>query len=271
MKLNTNGKPKTLPAVHYNRSTEANYRRRMNFLIDEMHSSLLYWLRIAYAANEPAIVRIAQDLSPAKRLQKIMGRLARRWQKRFDEAAPKLAQYLAKATKDRSDSTMKTHLKDAGFTVKFQPTKAMIDAYDSVAAENVGLIKSIAQQHLAAVQGEVQRAVQTGWDLGPLSKSLEESFGVTKRRAAFIARDQASKANAVMVRVRQTELGIKWAEWAHSGGGRHPRPDHVAAGKQRLCYDVSKGALISGEYIFPGQLPGCRCVARPIIPGLEDG
>ena len=33
---------------------------------------------------------------------------------------------------------------------------------------------------------------------------------------------------AAMNRARQDELGIEKARWRHSGGGKHPRPTHVA-------------------------------------------
>ncbi|WP_257785984.1 hypothetical protein [Burkholderia ubonensis] len=41
---------------------------------------------------------------------------------------------------------------------------------------------------------------------------------MTKRRAAFIAHNQNSKATATITRVRQEGLGITEAIWLHSHG-----------------------------------------------------
>lgn len=111
------------------------------------------------------------------------------------------------------------------------------------------------------------RSVTTGRDLAQLTTDLQKEFGITQRRAAFIARDQNNKATASMNRARQDELGIAEAIWVHSGGGKHPRPHHVAANGKR--YNVKEGMLIDGEYIFPGEKPNCRCISKSVIPGFS--
>ena len=260
------GKEVILRPVRPNLGLEAKYRRKLDRLVQQMHDSLVYWLKAAYRANEPEISQ-AMDASPARTLQTAFRRLATRWQKRFDKAAPQLAAYFAKATKDRTDANMRGILKRAGFTVEFKMTAPMNDAYQAVIGEQVGLIKSIASQHLAEVEGLVMRSVQRGRDLGELATQLEERYGVTKRRAALISRDQNNKATATLTRVRQQGLGITEAVWQHSAGGRHPRPSHVAASGKR--YEIAKGMLIDGEYILPGEMINCRCISKAVVPGFD--
>jgi SPP1 gp7 family putative phage head morphogenesis protein len=159
-------------------------------------------------------------------------------------------------------------LRKAGMSVRFKMTAAMNDAYQAVRAENVNLIKSIAQQHLTQVETLVMQSVQQGRDLGALTQELTARYGVTKRRAAFIAKDQNNKATATMTRVRHLELGITQAKWLHSAGGKHPRPEHVAfSGK---VYQIANGHDFGdGEGpVWPGQPINCRCVAIPIVPGF---
>ncbi len=97
---------------------------------------------------------------------------------------------------------------------------------------------------------------------------MEETYGVTKRRAAFIARDQNNKATAVFERTRHVEIGVTEAIWLHSAGGKVPRPEHVAfSGKK---YDIRKGAYLEGKWTWPGVEINCRCVSKPVIPGFED-
>jgi SPP1 gp7 family putative phage head morphogenesis protein len=157
-------------------------------------------------------------------------------------------------------------LKKAGFTVKFKMTPAMRDIMQATISQQVSLIKSIPSQHFTNIEGLVMRSVQKGGDLAQLTKDLREQFGVTRRRAVIIARDQNNKATSSMTRARQDELGISEAIWVHSGAGKHPRPTHVAmSGK---TYDVRKGMWdpAVNRWIFPGEEINCRCISRSVIP-----
>lgn len=265
-------KPRTLSPVRPNLGLERAYQKRLDALITEMHASLLWWLRAALRRREPEIIALmAQDDSPAREIGAVFRRLARKWQRRFDQAAPDLAVYFATAMSDRSDKVLQNILKKGGFSVKFRQTRAVNDVLQATVQENVSLIKSIAQQHLGQVEGMVMRSVQHGRDLQHLVDGLENQLGVSKRRARLIARDQNNKATATIQRVRQAEVGIKEAVWVHSGGGREPRPSHAKAGRDRVRYDVSAGWFDPAEqrHIFPGELINCRCVSRPVVPGFS--
>lgn len=245
------------------------YQRRLDAEIDEMARSLLYWLKASYKANPPAT--IAQDASASSVLQAAFDRLRSRWLRRFEDLAPKMADWFVAGSRARVDGTMKNDLRRGGFTVKFKMSAAMRDAYNAVVDENVGLIRSIAEQHLGAVQTALTQSVQNGRDLGYLTAEIEKRTGVTKRRAAFIARDQNNKATAVMVKTRALELGVTKARWVHSAGGKTPRPEHVKAGRDRLVFDLAAGHdFANGEgTVWPGTAINCRCVAVPIVPGFE--
>lgn len=259
-----------LAAVHPNAGITAGYRRRLQRLIKEMARSFEHWTKAAYRADPPIM---ATDATPAKELQSAVEALARRWERRFDEAAPKLARYFARSARSRSDAALKTILKDGGFTVEFKMTKAMRDVLDATIEQNVQLIKSIPEQYLTQVQGAVMRSVQVGRDVGSLAKELEQEFGVTQRRAAFIALDQNNKATSAMQAVRQLEVGGDQAEavWQHSHGGREPRPTHVANSGKR--YKVAEGWYDPDpkvrRRIWPGELPRCRCVPRMVVKGFS--
>lgn len=232
-----------------------------------MHKSVDYWLSAEYRANPPAM---AMDATPATVLRAAMRKLTARWLRQFNEVADKLAEGFAKKSQGAADGAMLKMLREAGFAIKFQQSAEMRDAVSSVIGENVGLIKSIPAKYLTDVEGLVMRSVQAGRDLKALQTDLLDRYNITKKRAAFIARDQNNKATAVMAKARRLSIGITQAEWVHSGGGVHPRPSHVKAGQDKQRFDVAKGCLIDGEYIMPGGLPNCRCQSRAIIPGLED-
>ena len=245
---------KILRPVHANVGIEVAYRKALRDLIDEMDRSIQYWLAAAWRKNEPVL---SQDEVPAMGLQRALRKLTRRWQRRFDRIAEDLARYFAKSVSARSDRALEAILRKGGMSVKFKLTPAMRDVLRAAVAENVGLIKSIPQQYLRDVEGMVMRSVQTGRDLGTLSKEIRARYDVTKKRAALISRDQNNKVNAVLMRVRQLELGVKQAIWLHSGGGKVPRPTHVKMNGKR--YDPARGMWDSAElkFIFPGELINC--------------
>lgn len=259
---------KTIRPVRPAAPTVVMYAKRVDALIDEMSASLLYWLRAAYKRDTPATVEMAQD-SAASILQAAFDKLAARWLRKFDDLADTLPAIFAQTTKANVDRAMKLALRDAGFTVKFQMTRAMRDAYDAVAGENVGLIKSIGSQHLEGVRVALNQSVANGRDLGYLTDQLEKRTGITRRRAAFIARDQNNKATAVMARVRAIEAGITKGIWLHSAGGKEPRHEHVLFSGQQ--FDLAKGHdFDNGEgIVWPGTAINCRCVFRGVVPGFE--
>lgn len=300
-----NGGERILPAIFPNSGTGQKYQRALEKLISDMHASVDYWVRAKYRANAPEIAQdaarrlsamgldplaadvmhareidghlinaplkglMALDASPAAELRRLMRKLARRWQRRFDTMAQKMAEEFAKDAQDRSQAALQGALREAGWALKFRPTRAQNDVFQAVVGENVGLIKSIPQQYLQGVEGEVMRSVAKGGDLQVLTDALEERYGVTRRRAELIARDQNNKANAVFTRVRQQELGITEAIWVHSHGGKEPRASHVTQSGKR--YSVQEGWYDPevGEYIRPGELINCRCVSRSVVRGLS--
>lgn len=273
MKSPLRQKTTTLKPVRPNAGIAQAYESALLSRLDLMHKSILYWIKAQWKANTPVLASDERygsiyEGSAANALNLQIARLTRRWKRNFDQGAKELATWFGTKACNRSQAEMKRILKDAGFSVEFKFTPAARDAYAAVINENVGLIRNIPEQYLADIQGAVMRSVAAGRDLGSLTKELEARYGMTRRRAATIARDQNGKATAVIERVRQIELGITTAVWKHSRGGKHPRASHLAFdGKE---YDVIKGAHIDDEWIFPGQKINCRCVSMSKISGFIE-
>jgi len=262
-------KPVKLDPVWANRGTEAWYRARLRELLKAMHDSLQLHIEATYK-REPPTIGMAQDASSTVALRKTLKQWGDRWSRRFDEMAVSIAEQFAKKSTRATQISMLTALKKAGFTVEFKPTAKSIEAYRAVVASNVGLIKTIPQQYLKDVEQSVYNAVMRGGDLHTLSKSLVQSYGVSYRRAAIIARTENNKAKALMEATRRQELGLTESVWQHSSAGKVPRPTHVKMSGKR--YKNSQGMWDSAEqkYVFPGELINCRCASRSLIPGLPD-
>jgi uncharacterized protein with gpF-like domain len=213
---------------------------------------------------------IAMDATPASQLKMEVNRLARHWNKRFNEASKQLAVYFTLSAQSRSDAALRKILKDGGWSVRFQMTPAMRDIRAATVAENVALIKSIPAQYHTEVSGLVMRAVTAGRDIGFLSEELGKRFVITRRRAAFIARDQSNKMTASFQRARQIEVGLEEGVWLHSMGGKEPRPSHVRqSGKKFSIKDGWPDPALGGKRIWPGTEPNCRCVWRVVVKGFS--
>ncbi len=258
-------KRKTARAVHPNVGVQMAYKRAMEKLINEMSNSFEYWLSAAYKANPPRM-EVAMDTLPSTELSKKVRGLSKRWIKKFDDMAAAIAQKFTESGRKATDSSFQQALKDAGFAVEFKVTPVMRDAMNATIAENVSLIKSIPRQYAMEVEGIVMRGFSQGRDLKSITDDLQSRYGITRRRAANISRDQANKLTATVTQARRVELGLFEAEWVHSHAGKVPRPSHVKAGKDKAKFDVRKGLLLDGQWLLPGQAINCRCSSRTILP-----
>ncbi len=196
----TKTKEITLPAIHANVGIARQFQKELDALIDEMHRSIVYWVGAAYKANKPATM--ATDASSASILNDIVARLTSRWTRKFRESSKPMADYYARQAKDRTDASLKAALKKSGFTIDFVVTPAIQDIITASVNNNVASIKSIPAEYLNKVAQSVQRSVQAGRDLGGLVKELQDTYGVTKRRASLIAHMSNNQASAMIERQR---------------------------------------------------------------------
>ena len=229
-----------------------------------MQKSVVYWLSANYKASGAAV---AMDASPAVLLREAMRKLTRRWTKAFDEIAQKLAARFAGDAMQNTDVSLSNALKAAGLTIEFKMSAPMNNALQATITENVGLIRSIPEKYFTEVEGLVMRSVARGRDLSYLTDELQKRYGITRRRAALIARDQNNKATSVMQAARQKSLGITQGIWRHSHAGKEPRPSHVKADGK--VFDLDKGMFLDGKWVMPGEEINCRCTWSAVLPGLN--
>lgn len=250
-------------AVHANAGIRSIYRKRLLALIDEMNASVDHWIPSTYR-NAPPV--IASDANPVSEMGRQLRELSKRWFKRFDAAAPKIAEAYLKSSFKATDSAMRMALRDAGWAVKFEMSPAVTQIYKASLAENIGLIRSIPREYLQQVEGIAMRSYTRGRDLQSMVAELKTLYPKAENRAVLISRDQSNKANAVVTAARQDELGIVEAVWLHSHAGKTPRPTHEAMDGKR--YKIKDGMYDSAvqRFIYPGELICCRCTSRSVLP-----
>lgn len=139
----------------------------------------------------------------------------------------------------------------------------LLDQLKLFAAQNAQLITSIPDQELERVAGYIERGLQDGTSIREIEKDIQKSFGITRRRAKLIARDQTTKLNASLTKLRQQEVGVTEYVWQTSGDER-VRPTHRANDGKKFRWDKPP------KTGHPGSEVNCRCVALPVLDNLLD-
>lgn len=261
MKLTApSGQDIVLKPIQPNLGVEAAYRKSLKKLLRDMRADIQDTLDKHYPQG------LAQD-GLFEGLQVALAALIHHWLNRLDKLAPQMAARFVGQSAQHTERAFQAALRDAGFTVRFRMTERQQAAFEAVLGGNVSLIRSIGQQYLGRVEESVWRSVNAGYDMAQLTRELRKDYGISERRAAFIARDQTNKAKAAMEKARRQELGITEAIWMHSHAGKEPRPSHVAANGKR--FNVNKGMYLDGKWVQPGEEINCRCTSRAVIKGFN--
>ena len=188
------------------------------------------------------------------------------WRKKFDEKAENIAAWFVRRSDAYASRSVGNKLRAAGMTVNMRITPEVRNVLDSIYETQVNLIKSIPEQYLTQVSTLVQESVSRGRDISFLKDEFQKRYGITERRARFIAADQNNKASNEISRRRMISAGVKKGIVKHrSGGSKSYRHSHVKADGQE--YDLEVGFWDSHlkRFVQPGELPGCKCEFRPVI------
>lgn len=222
---------------------------------------------------------VAMDESIASSFDRMMQRLEKSFSQLFDKKAQGLALEMLKGIDTSTKNVLKRSLKDvsAGLTLKIEDlSPEMRDVMKLAAHESAALIKSIPEQYIGRVRSEVVRTLTSTGDTPKLMKQLMKFGDMSERRAELIAADQSKKTFSKLTELRLKKIGVEKFEWVHSGGGRTPRPHHIAMypkGLNRGVFDLNNPPVIdpeTGERGLPGQLPNCKCFMRPVIDFEEE-
>jgi hypothetical protein len=138
-------KAKVAAPVHPSAAIEAWYRNALQCVLREMHDSLTLHLGAAYKRADPDI-GFASDASSTVTLRRALRKWGAVWTGKLDDLSAKLSKQFALKNYRYTDAAMREAFRKAGFTVKFRPTVRSVEAYRTVQAEQVNLIKSIPAQ-----------------------------------------------------------------------------------------------------------------------------
>lgn len=273
------------------KEAELYYHRQLRSLVRAMASELI-------ASLEPELKRLKpQYIADARvtldgwtdQILAAIRRVSSRFSSPLFEAQ---IQRVAAGTISRAEADNAEDFRDSinkAVGVDFQlitKPKGMVDYLEASTAENVNLIKSIPADYFKQVETIVLGGMKDGLAPTAIAKQIQETTGVTARRAKLIARDQVSKLNSDLTRQRQAAAGIEFYKSVDAGdvrvtgnpAGKYPNSKISCWGIARQdigygpgIYKVADGATWKGATnLHPGKHhPLCRCVGIAMIPGVN--
>jgi uncharacterized protein with gpF-like domain len=216
------------------------------------------------------IGELATDAKPSHYMQdfrKALLATAIKWNKIFERKSLPIAKtVVSKVDKHVVLVTQATKrgLKESNWYVPFsENAKNALISQEALIAQNVALIRNIPQDVQKSILRDVMEASIRGRDKKYLTEQLIKYENITKARAKRIAYDQINKATSAISTARQKDLGIKYNMWKHSFGDKQPRKSHLEANNK--VYELDKGCLIDGEYIFPAEKINCTCYSVMVL------
>lgn len=137
------------------------------------------------------------------------------------------------------------------------------EALEKWISDNVDLIKTIPKESLGKIKELVYRNYMDGRTNTDIIKELQRQYGVDKRHARLIARDQTGKLNARITRYQQTDAGISRYKWSDSSDAR-VRDSHKRLNGHIFSWD-NPPETDGGRHCHPGEDYQCRCCAIPVF------
>jgi len=134
---------------------------------------------------------------------------------------------------------------------------------DQCVKRNSELITSLRGKAIPEIADLAMDGIKTGRRVEAIQDAIIVKFNATKSRAELIARDQVSKLNGDLTRLRQTEIGLSRYTWRTSLDER-VRASHRANEGQVFSWNAPPSGTGHPEQDFQ-----CRCTAEPIFSDLK--
>ena len=217
-------------------------------------------------------------------MERRLRRLGNKWYDAFEQFAEDKSKVMVLKVLKNSDLQLKSILKDWLATKRWEliadtiptPIRQTMKAH---VAENVSLIKSIAQQYHERISGAVYRAITGEGSLNQLRRDFTKYSNMSTRRAKLIASDQIHKTFTTLAARRMASVGITRYKWIH-GHSHEPRAYHIRPwngkpapdgrpnGLNGYIFSLEEPPVIderTGERGLPARLPFCSCRMAPVF------
>jgi SPP1 gp7 family putative phage head morphogenesis protein len=260
--------------LNYSAALRARYEKELRTLVMKMATETqrqvikLFKSAVAKEYFEQQEELSAMDESISSSAKKLMNKLYAQFYALFASKADDLAKSMVNGADKASKVALKSSISQltGGLTLKtnFIPA-GLKEVVKSSVSENVSLIKSIPEKYFTDITGSVMRSITAGAGVKDLVDTMKKYYGETDRRAKNVALDQTRKAYNSINKQRMMAAGYTKFKWLHSGGGQHPRKDHIAmSGNVYSFDDLPVIDQRTGERGIPGQAINCGCTMQPV-------
>lgn len=162
------------------------------------------------------------------------------------------------------------HVDGIGVPAEFTPT--MRKQLNEQLTQSLELsVKDFTQEMVSDLRQLVEENALKGMRTDRLARIIEARFGVTKRKAEFLADQETGLLMAKYRQARYADLGSQEYVWMCTLGpdgkpDARVRPDHAALNGRRFAYSSPPVVdRATGRRCNPGEDFRCRCVPKAII------
>ena len=142
----------------------------------------------------------------------------------------------------------------------------MAEAIKTDYSDNLNLtIKDFSDEAIMDLRERVSKNMVQGFRADKIQGVLEAQYGVSRRKARFISRQETSLLVSKYRETRYTDAGITRYRWETSHDER-VRQDHKDLNGKIFSWDNPPITnKMTGQRNNPGEDFGCRCLAIPIL------
>lgn len=128
-------------------------------------------------------------------------------------------------------------------------------------------IKDFRAEQIVELRKQVESHLFAGTRYEALASKITSAYGVSERKAQFLARQETNLLAAQVKEELYADAGIDEYEWQTvKGTASHPvRPMHKRLDGKRFKFSKPPITDDKGSRNNPGQDYNCRCTARPIV------
>lgn len=249
-------KKKRLAPIKVTKSPEVAYRRELHRLTNKLHKDVMVHIVPLLMQLEAEYVGDAY----ANTLEQAFNNLRIAYVNINNEAKVSAAKFVTESDQANKKRFYKSVENAVGVNLStVVQNEGIEDILVATTRDNVNLIRSISEEHFKKIENIVFSGTTQGREASSMINLIIDQGKVSYNRAKVIARDQSSKLNSALTRVRSTNLGIEEYIWRTAGDGR-VRETHKKNNGKVFRWDTP-----SKETGHPGADIQCRCAAQPII------
>ena len=266
-------KKKTIPVNKVNRTLEKSYRNILLSLITQLEKVIKAELTDSFS-----LINSDVSLSPADVITDAFDTINLRAAVMVVSALNHAETVINKMDNDNKAKFFKSMKEIVGIELSPVIKSENVQQQLQILTEaNFNLIKSIPEKELTELKTIVLSNLSQGkFEQSELTEILQKQFGITKKRAFFIAKDQSHKISASLSKIRNQSVGITEYKWRNSNDirvrgnpvGLYPKSEynHWTREGKIYSYDDTTNPP-DGQ---PGMPIRCRCYAEAVIPEMYE-